>query len=831
MSRPSVLVEQADRHSIAGWAFDPDRPDRHVALALHDGPSHVLTFVADGFRDDLREAGLGDGDHAFHVNLPGHLLEQPVVHFRILDPASGEELAAVSIATEEEKLAATRDLLLSKLPWFLRQHEDLRDRARWASAYLPMLMSACVSTYQELRRALEAEAAARREPPPSLEGLGFDRVVEGVLSRFPILEAPRFDEPEVSIVIPVYEKFDFTYACVKSILDTNVRASYEIIVVDDCSKDETLLAPMILQNCRILRNERNQGFVLNCNRGAREARGRYVFLLNNDTALFPDAIDALLDTFRQHDNVGAVGSKLLFGDGKLQEAGGIIWRLGDGWNYGRGQDPEEPRFNYVRPADYISGAALMLPRDLFLELGGFDTHYVPAYYEDTDLAFRVRAAGRRVLYQPRSKITHFEGVSSGTDLTQGAKRYQVVNGRKFFTRWKSVLEQHALNGHQPEREKDRGARFRTLFIDETTPTPKEDAGSNAAVTHMRCLQALGAKVTFVPADNMTHLGAPSTALQDMGVEFLHHPYFWSVEEVLRKRPDEFDLIYLHRFNTADRHLGICRALAPKARIVYNVADLHYLRYEREREVGAPGAKTAAEIAAFKARELQAIRSSDVVLVHSDVEREVLAREGVDHVVVVPWVIEGRPAETSFEERTGLYFIGGFRHAPNIDAVAWFCEEIWPLVRKACPDQTFGIIGSHMPDEVRALERHRGVRCIGFVDELQPVFDQARLTVAPLRYGAGLKGKVALSLAHGVPCVGTAVAYEGFVGDSADLMQVSDDPKGMAKRIATLLTDEARWKKASVSAARFAEQQFSMAAVTAKIRAIGQIGPDAPRQAA
>lgn len=233
--------------------------------------------------------------------------------------------------------------------------------------------------------------------------------MEGVLSRFPILEAPKFDQPLVSIVIPVYEKFDFTYACVKSILDTNVRCSYEIIIVDDCSKDETLLAPMILQNCRILRNERNQGFVLNCNRGGREARGKYVFLLNNDTALFPDAIDALVETFSMHDKVGAVGSKLLFGDGKLQEAGGIIWRLGDGWNYGRGQDPDEPRFNYVRPADYISGAALMLPRDLFLELGGFDTLYVPAYYEDTDLAFRVRAAGYKVLYQPRSKVTHFEG--------------------------------------------------------------------------------------------------------------------------------------------------------------------------------------------------------------------------------------------------------------------------------------------------------------------------------------------------------------------------------------------------------------------------------------
>ncbi|MGE0725670.1 MAG: glycosyltransferase family 2 protein, partial [Alphaproteobacteria bacterium] len=492
-------VERADRHCIAGWAFDPARPSDHVRLALHDGPSHLVTFAADMARDDLRDAGIGAGDHAFHVNLPAHLVDRDVADLRLLDPATGEELLAVSVATGDERLTAARDLLLEKLPWFLGSLDDPRERGRWAAAYLPMLLSASIATYHDLRRALEAEAGAT-VGGAALDGVPFDRVVEGLLARYPILELPAAAEPLVSIVIPVYGKFEFTYDCVRAILDGGVRAAYEVLIVDDCSRDETLLAPMILQGCRVLRNERNLGFVLSCNRGAEAARGRYVFLLNNDTKPHPGAIDALVETFEQHDRVGIVGAKLLFADGKLQEAGGIIWRLGDGWNFGRCEDPDDPRFNYVRPADYVSGAALMVPRDLFLDLGGFDRHFAPAYYEDTDLAFRVRAAGHRVLYQPRSRITHFEGVSSGTDLTQGAKRYQIVNGRKFFARWKETLEGHALNGVRPEREKDRGARFRVLFVDETTPTPREDAGSGAAVTHMRALQSLGGKVTFVPAD-------------------------------------------------------------------------------------------------------------------------------------------------------------------------------------------------------------------------------------------------------------------------------------------------------------------------------------------
>lgn len=263
------------------------------------------------------------------------------------------------------------------------------------------------------------------------------------------LSFPIFASPIVSVIIPTYGKAWLTLQCLKSIVRHPPHVPYEVLVVDDASGEADVELLGRIPGLRLEKNPTNLRFLRSCNRAAELTRGTYLFFLNNDTLVKTGWLDTLLETFARFPNAGIVGSKLLFPNGTLQEAGGIIWNDGSGWNYGRTDDPAKPQYNYVRDADYISGCAIMIPKIIWDELGGFDDFFAPAYCEDSDLAFRVRAHGMKVLYCPFSEVIHLEGVSNGTDLGSGQKAYQVINAQKLLTRWQSVLTRE----HYPSGEK------------------------------------------------------------------------------------------------------------------------------------------------------------------------------------------------------------------------------------------------------------------------------------------------------------------------------------------------------------------------------------------
>jgi GT2 family glycosyltransferase/glycosyltransferase involved in cell wall biosynthesis len=791
-----AYIDYADWTGIRGWIWDPEMPEKRILLEVLDGDNRLATVVASEYRADLVEAGVGDGRHGFSIPLSETLLPyaRHILHLRPV--GSTFELPSFPLVLTREQVGFDTSVLR-----FLHGNVMAETaRAQQPDDLAPMITNLVEVLDQALSHyyVLAAEKAALNTADvlnPADFSPQVQILIESIQRNYPPIVVETDAKPVVSIIIPVFNKFDLTYQCIKSIEEHGAKIPYEIIIVDDCSRDETVLASWVLAGgVRLVRNTANSGFVRTCNRGFEAARGEYIVFLNNDTQVKPGWLDELYETLCRDPKVGIAGSKLLYPDGRLQECGGIIWRMGDGWNWGRDQDASDPRFCYMRDSDYVSGAALMIKSSLFDEIGHFDEHYVPAYYEDTDLCFKVRSRGYRTVVQPASEIVHFEGASAGTSVTgSGMKRFQAINHRKFFDRWKDTLASHRFNGEMPELEAERSVRQRALMIDDSVPEPDKDAGSNAAFQHILTLQRLGYKVTFIPGDNMAKIDPYTTDLQRRGVECLYHPYYFSVEDVFRKRPVPFDLVYLHRYSNASKYGGMIRQHFPQARILYNVADLHFLRLQRQAEVeDDPVLRQKAE--QMRRLELGAMFFVDCVIVHSAAEAELLAKmaPGVN-VQVIPWTIEVRDIKKVEVERPAIAFIGGYRHEPNIDAAKWAVQSIMPGLRKQVPGIELLLVGSYMPPELTALAG-KDVVPLGHVPSLDNVFDRVRLTIAPLRYGAGLKGKVLESLAAGVPCVMTTVAAEGLDLPKKLQVLVADEPGEIAARIAKLCRDDAEYRR-------------------------------------
>jgi len=625
------------------------------------------------------------------------------------------------------------------------------------------------------------------------------------------------EQPAASIVIPVYGQFAHTLACLRALAAHPPRAAFEVIVVDDCSEDQTPgLLPQV-DGLRYHRRASNGGFIAACNEGAGLARGRHLVLLNNDTVPQPGWLDALLATFETHPDAGLVGAQLLYPDGRLQEAGGIVFNDGSARNYGRFGDPSDPRHAYLRDIDYASAAAIAIPRDLFLQLGGFDARYAPAYYEDTDLAFAVRAAGRRVLYQPGARVIHDEGASSGTDINSGVKACQVRNREVFLAHRHEALARLPAP-HEPSPATLHAHQRQVLVIDALTPRPDRDSGSLRLVNLMRLLREEGAHVVFLPA-NRHYDGRYTDALRQLGVEAWSAPHAARAPAWLAEHGPRFDVAMVCRHYVASEFFPLLRRHAPQARLVFDSIDLHYLREARTAQVTGDQA-LAQGAARTRRRELAVIAAADTTLVVSAAEREVLAADApAARVEVLSNLHSVSGPGLPFDQRHDLVFVGGFRHPPNVDAVRWFVAEVLPLVRKRLPEVRFHCIGADVPPEIVALADVPGVSVHGYIPDITPYMDGCRLALAPLRYGAGVKGKVNLSMAHGQPVVATSCAAEGMhLIDGHDVL-VADDAAGFADAVVHAYGDRGLWERLAANGLDNIARHFSAEAARATVRRV------------
>lgn len=504
---------------------------------------------------------------------------------------------------------------------------------------------------------------------------------------FIIIKIPLFKNPLVSIIIPVYNKFDYTNKCIKSILKENNHIPYEIIIADDLSTDSTKYIQNYFSNIYVNKNEKDHGFVMNCNKAANLSRGKYILFLNNNAKVKNGWLKNLVELIETNEKIGMVGSKFIYPNGTLQEAGGIIWRDGSGCNYGRGKNPDLAEYNYVKEVDYISGSSIIIRKTVWEEIGGFDKRYNPKYYEDTDFAFEVRKHGYKVMYQPKSVVVLSEGISNGKELSAGLKKYKIRNQKKFKKKWKKILNQQCT----PENlfdARDRSLnKKRILVIDQSVPKFDNNAGNRCTYMYLKIFQNIGLVITFIGDDFKKH-NPYTSVLEQKGIEVLYgDKYELNKKKWLRNNLRNFDFVFLQRPNISIKYIKLIKKNF-SGKIFYFAHDLHHIRLFREYKING-NKNILKESKFYKKIEFEIFSKVDVGYVVGSYEQKLIKKKFKDKPIhnIPIYIYEKMLSndEKDFSSTKGLIFVGGFLHAPNKDAILWFSKEIYPHVLKKYPE--------------------------------------------------------------------------------------------------------------------------------------------------
>ncbi len=614
---------------------------------------------------------------------------------------------------------------------------------------------------------------------------------------------PTSRRPLVSIVIPLYNNWWVTYRCLRALQSNSDNTPYEIIVVDDASTDQTLEALKSIRGITVVRNFINVGYLTSTNRGASAASetSKYLVLLNNDTEPIDGWLDSLYTSIEKNETIAVVGSALIYPNGVLQEAGGQIFAGGNAWNLGRGANPLNNLFTFAREVDYCSAASVIIRKSFWLDVDGFDTRYIPAYCEDSDLALTAWSKGYKVMYEPKSWVIHHEGLSHGKNTDSGLKKYQTANNRKLFAKWEVDLRNHWEDIGIPRFESARNSKGIVVICDHQLPVSTRDAGSIRTVQIIRHIQALGYHAVLVCLDNST-TQVDLDLLQSSGVEV--HQNINDFYNSMFLRRERVRAIWTIRQEVYDFFAGKLRQIAPTAIFIADLMDIKYCEdYNPDSGITKGQLEIANEV-------------EHIILV-SEVESQEFNLQSNTSKASVVWAeYEPQIGELDWKDSRGLIFVGGFRHLPNLEGIQWFAENVVPLLIEMGFNAPIRVIGSGLDSKTISELSDKGLQMFGGVEDLSTIYRQSRVAVVPLLSGAGRKGKLGEALSFGIPIVTTSVGSEGFSDIANSGMVVADSPLEIAKAIYDLHENFDLWNSASKLGKDYCKSNLSSTAMRNEI---------------
>lgn len=609
------------------------------------------------------------------------------------------------------------------------------------------------------------------------------------------------NNPKVAIIIPFYNQLNYTINCLGYLNEFLTESiTFEIILIDDNSSENCDLSSV--SGIQIIKNSSNQGFLKNINIGVKAAKAEYIYILNNDTEVRKNFLEELFFVFENFKNVGAVGSKLLNADGTLQEAGSVFMKNCTIHQIVQRKEVFYPQVNFINKVDYCSGCSLLYKK--FDDLGNinlFDEQFAPAYFEETDFCFRLKYIQKKdIYYTSFSEVLHYNGISynapQNNDESKKKQKEELfkINLEKFKNKWQPQID--AIQATDVEQRIEELYNKEIVIFCGTIPEYDKDSGANRLKEMIQAFVELGYYVTMIRKRTFFKENEYIEYYQRLGVNvYYEHNTKIGIEKYIKKNNSKASIAWFYGPDTFIEYFRTVKKYLPMSKLVYDMVDIHHLRYKRAIELEPKRISFRKKFLKYKKIEIKAAKIADYVITISEFEENYMSqyfnKSKIITISNIHYIKTNFEKILAFEDRKNILFIGS-GHTPNVDALKFLYEEIMPIIWSKIPSIQVNVIGN-VKDYVADIV-HPNIVFHGYVPHIEKLFLENKMMIAPLRYGAGVKGKIGQAFEYFLPVVTTTIGAEGMRLKNNENALISDSAVDFAHSVINLYTNKDLWHK-------------------------------------